>query len=139
MSSLRPLPTMIGPTENALRALLSRTLSTTKIKTYRSWVVMNAVGNAGGSAAAGAWRSAVADALKIVRHDVDEVVVLLRRAGLISDDRLTEAGEAELASARSAVAATTAQLVEGIADEDQDAARRALDQIRRRADELLAE
>ena len=61
MGTARPLPTVIGPTENVLRALLARVLSTTRIQTYSAWVVMNIV-DSSDDAAEGS-RHMIADAL----------------------------------------------------------------------------
>lgn len=38
--SERPLPTVIGPTENALRSLLSHILASTPINDYDEWVAL---------------------------------------------------------------------------------------------------
>lgn len=102
-------------TENALRALLTRTVSTTRIKTCHAWVGLNGTGNADAAAGGGIWRLAVADALKVELSEVDEMFVQLRAEGLVgSDSLLTILGAAELATAR-----------------------QALDHIRRRAEALL--
>ncbi len=132
MPLARPLPTVIGPTENALRALLTKILSTTRIKTYPSWVVLNA------AASGENWQPAVADALKIELSDVDKLLGELRAVGLMADNAaLTRAGATELASARSAVSATTSRLVDGISAEEQATAHFVLDQVRGKAEELL--
>lgn len=137
--SQRPLPTVIGPTENALRELLTQTLASTRIDDYPAWVVINAASGAGPDAPRGSWQRGVADALKIEPDDIDTVIARLRAAGLLDDDdTLTEAGATELAAARSVVAATTSLLVGGISDAEQESTRRVLDRIRRRAEELLS-
>jgi hypothetical protein len=136
MTDARPLPTVIGPTENALRALLTKILSTTRIRTYPAWVVLNGVSRSDPSD--GEWRHAVADALKVGLDELDDLLVQLRDAGLLATDgMLTPLGKVELASARSAVSAATSRLVNGISDEDQSTARRVLDHVRREADDLL--
>jgi hypothetical protein len=102
MSAARPLPTVIGPAENALRALLTKILSTTRIKTYSAWVILNAVSNSGATPSSGSWQLAVADALKIELGEVEEILVQLRVAGLVgNDDSLTALGATELAIGRS--------------------------------------
>lgn len=138
MTIARPLPTLIGPTENTLRALLTKTLSTTRIKTYPAWVVLNALANAAGSGSTATHRAAAADALKVETDDVEAIVVGLRAVGLVdADDSPTAFGAAELAAARSAVSATTARLVDGIGDEEQATVRLVLEHIRARAEALL--
>lgn len=139
MADARPLPTVIGPAENALRALLTRTLSTTRIRSYPAWVVLNAAGNADAAGAKESWQRAVGDALKVDPKVVDEAVGQLVADGLVSvSGSLTTDGAAELAAARSAVAGTTARLVEGISEEEQATARRVLEQLRHRAEDLLS-
>lgn len=61
MAAVRPLPTVIGPTETALRALLTKTLASTQIPGYSAWVILNVMSNADGD---GTWRQAVASALR---------------------------------------------------------------------------
>ena len=138
MSSSRPLPTVIGPTENALRALLAKILSRTSIKTYTAWVVLNAASGAAASAAVGPWRDAVADALKAELGQVDEVVAKLCSAGLLSPEgSMTARGAAELAAARANVLAATSHLVDGLSEEAQATARHVLDHVRRQAEAQL--
>jgi hypothetical protein len=132
MPVTRPLPTVIGPTENALRALLNRTLSSTRIGGYPAWVVANAASDQDAS-----WREGAAASLRIEPEDLAEIVGELREAGLMDQDGLTQSGAVQLAEARSAVAAAAAHLVDGISDGDQDVARSVLDRIRGRAEELL--
>jgi hypothetical protein len=132
------LPTVIGPTENALRALLTKILSTTRIKTYPAWVILNAVSNADTTTGGGNWRLAVAQALKVELDEIDDVFAQLRVAGLVGNDGLlTELGATDLATGRSAVSAATARMVDGIGDQEQATARLVLDHVRRKADELL--
>lgn len=140
MPTVRPLPTVIGPTENALRALLTNTLSATRIKTYPAWVVLNAAANAEAAAAASdSWRRAVGDALKVAPIGVDEVLAQLAAAGLVSvSGSLTALGATELATARVAVARTTAVLVDGINEDEQAVARQVLERIRHQAEHLLS-
>jgi hypothetical protein len=138
MPAARPLPTVIGPAENALRALLTKILSTTRIKTYPAWVILNAASNADATASSGNWQLAVADALKVELGEVDEVLAQLRAAGLVGNDgSLTALGATELATGRSAVSAATSRLVDGIGEEEQTTARLVLDHVRRKAEELL--
>ncbi len=138
MPAARPLPTVIGPAENALRALLTKILSTTRIKTYTAWVILNAASNADATASSGNWQLAVADTLKVELGEVDEVLAQLRARGLVSNDSsLTALGATELATGRSAVSAATSRLVDGIGEDEQTTARLVLDHIRRKAEALL--
>ncbi len=133
MVEARPLPTVIGPTENALRALLIKILSTTKICTYQAWVIMNAASHPEQD-----WRQSAADALKA--DLVDETLAELCAAGLVvADGAMTPVGISELAAARAVISAATSRLVEGIDDHDQATARRVLDHIRRKAEDALRE
>ena len=137
MPSTRPLPTVTGRTENALRALLTKTLSTTAIRSYGGWVVLNAVA-ANASSSEPSWRIAVADALKVEQVVIDEVLDELRSANLVDDhDAVTNFGHVELSAARAAVSATTSRLVEDLSDEEQEVTRNVLDRVRIRAEELL--
>ncbi len=137
MADARPLPTLIGPAENALRALLTRTLSATRINNYTAWVILNAASGAD-AAPGGHWKSEVADALKVEIDDVDGALLELRVAGLIDGEgALTVLGASELARGRAEVSAATARIVQGIGDDDQMIARRVLTQVRRNAEELL--
>jgi hypothetical protein len=136
MSPSRPLPTLIGVTENALRALLVRTLSLTSIPGYAAWVILNAMSTA---APADSWRETVADSLKASPAEIDATLAELRTIGLIgNEEALTPAGTAELAAARKAVSGATLPLIEGIDEAEQATARRVLDAIRLRAEESLS-
>lgn len=138
MPAVSPLPTTIGLTENALRALLLRVLATSRIKTYMAWVVLNAASSSNVTASNGNWLLAVADALKVEPSEVEEVLAEVRAAELVGDNgSLTALGVGELAKGRAAVSATTARLVDGIGAEEQMTARRVLDRVRQRAEELL--
>lgn len=138
MSAQRPLPTVIGPTENALRALLTKILSNTRIKTYSAWVVMNAIARVDTAGAPGTWQNTVAEALKVSAADVESCVAELRASGLMGDEgSLTAFGISELATARASVSAATARLVEGIGNDEQQIAAAVLDRVRGRAEEML--
>ena len=134
--SPRSLPTVIGPTENALRALLTAALSMTRIDGYAAWVALNAASRAEG----GDWRPATADALKVPQSVVDDVADRLEIDGLVNGvGGLTEDGARELEAGRSVVARVTSRVVVGIADVDQEQVRRTLDQIRHNAEAVLME
>jgi len=112
---------------------LTSTLSSTQISSYQEWVIANAASNAGP-----AWRQTAAEGLKIGLDGVTRIIDGLRAAGLMDDEEaLTEAGAAQLAAARSAVAATTSRLTDGITEEEQETARLVLDRIRGNAETLL--
>lgn len=137
MTHERPLPTVIGPTENVLRALLAQTLAATKIGSYSAWVVLNAAA-ASTQEAGDAWRQTVSDALKVTPDAVDEVLSQLTADGLTNaDGSVTHQGATELTRARSAVSETTARLIQGLSQDEQATTRRVLDQIRQKAEDLL--
>ncbi|MHB1816134.1 MAG: hypothetical protein ACYCUE_15080, partial [Steroidobacteraceae bacterium] len=116
----------------------STILSTTRIKTYSAWVILNAASNAAATASSGRWQLAVADSLGVGLCEVEEVLAQLCAAGLISrKGTLTDLGESELTAGRYAVSATTSRLVDGIGEEEQMATLLVLDKIRRKAEELL--
>lgn len=138
MPDTRPLPTVIGPTENALRALLVGVLVPTRITGYAEWVAINAA--AAHAATPGApWKESLGESLGIAPDAVDAVLDRLAAAGLLGrDSALTPLGTAELTHARAAVSAATALVMEGIGDDELQAARRVLDLVRARAQELVA-
>lgn len=139
MSIARPLPTVIGPTENALRALLSKILAGTRIETYSAWVILNAISAAGPRVGENNWRVLVADSLKIGLDSLNDEISRLSVSGLVGNDgAMTDLGSAELASARATVSETTARLLEGIDEQEQMTARSVLDRVRGKADELLS-
>jgi len=138
MPSLPSLAAVTGRTENALRALLSKTLAPTHINSYSAWVVLNAQA-ADTSASHSEWRRAAADALKVGDQFLDPIVAHLRAANLIDSNNAVSAfGQTQLTAARSAVAAATASLVEDISADEQETTRRVLDHIRFRAEALLS-
>jgi hypothetical protein len=135
MSTARTLPTVIGVTENALRALLTQILSNTRIESYAAWVILNSLSKADSS---GNWKLATADILKMEVSEINTLLAQLRLAGLIgNDDALSDAGATELAKGRFAVSAITSRLVEGISQEEQDTTLRVLDRIRSMASDLV--
>lgn len=137
MPAARPLPTVIGPTENALRALLSKVLMSTRIKTYHAWVTLNAMSRADAELPDGNWRVMAAEGLRIGFDELDDIHARLCSTGLVGKDgRLTALGATELTAARSAVSGMTRLLVEGITEDEQSLTRSVLDRLRRRADEL---
>lgn len=135
MPVTRPLPTVIGPTENALRALLIRTLSATRIPDYAAWVVLNAVSND----PSGGWRRSAAAGLRAEPDEIAAVLAELVTAGLLNDGQtVSELGAAELSTARAAVSAATLGLVEGVDESELATTRRVLDVVRHRAEAALS-
>jgi hypothetical protein len=131
-----PLPTVVGPTENALRALLGRVLTVTTIGGYAEWVYLNVRSAAGDDAQVDA---PVADALKQPVADVLLVRQRLGAGGLIDPaGALTSSGQDELRHGRKLVAAVTEKLTDGIDPVRLDVAADVLDTVRRRAEEELS-
>lgn len=132
----RPLPTVIGPTENALRALLSTTLRSTAIDGYEEWVALN-------MAASPADEPPLIDRLSAALHVESsfaaQVLESLRDDGLLERgaSTATAQGEAELRAGRALVSTVSEKLVEGVAGDELEVAIRVLDRVRARAEELL--
>ncbi len=128
--SQRPLPTVIGPTENALRNLLSQVLASTTIDDYDEWVALNCISNHKGTGVL----AALAAALKIENNAAENTIERLTNRGLVADLALTPAGEAQLLRTRDSLAAMTDTLVAGIDEADQQTTRTVLDTVRERAE-----
>lgn len=132
----QPLPTVIGPTENALRALLTATLSESSIGEYVHWVALNAASREDRPTN---WRGDVANSLKVSADVVDAAVDDLCAWGLVEDaGDLTARGHQQLTIARSAVRSLTAQVVAGISESDLQTADRVLRAVQGNAERLLA-
>ncbi len=129
----RPLPTVIGTTENALRSLLSHLLASTSVNGYDEWLTLNYT-----SSQETAVAPTIAAALQIDGNTAETIIEQLTTRGLLAGRALTPAGEAELQKARVVVAAATASLVDGIDEADQQTTRAVLDTIRNRAQTALA-
>ena len=133
----RPLPTVVGPTENALRALLMRLLATTPLDSYRQWAALNLVDRHTGDHKA--LVGLVVEALGVDDTDVGTILRTLEDRGLLHRVngawRLSPGGADLLSLERQRVAAVTARLLDGIAAADLDTAVRVLDQVRERAQE----
>lgn len=128
--SQRPLPTVIGPTENALRNLLSQVLASTTIDDYDEWVALNCISNHKGAGVL----AALAAALKIENNAAENTIERLTNRGLVADLALTPTGEAQLLRTRDSLAAMTDTLVAGIDEADQQTTRTVLDTVRERAE-----
>jgi hypothetical protein len=133
----RPLPTVVGPTENALRALLMRLLATTPLDSYQQWAALNLVDRHTGD------DKALVDVIveglvvgdteaRTILRTLDDLGLLHRVNGVW---RPSSAGADLLSLERQRVAAVTARLLDGIAATDLVTAVRVLDQVRERAQE----
>lgn len=137
MPNIPPLPAVLGPTENALRALLMALLAKTRIRSYLAWVVLNAA-NSAHTEQRGHWRGTVSKALKIQSAEVDSVLSQLHADGLVDSAGVpTDLGAAELAAARLAVASATSELVDGIDPADLATTSQVLEKVRAKAELLL--
>ncbi len=133
----RPLPTVVGPTENALRALLTRLLATTPLDHYEQWAALNLVdGNIGDDRAV---LDVVVDGLVVDEPHAWTVLRSLEDLGLLHRVngawRPSPAGAGLLSLERQRVGAVTTRLLDGIAAADLVTAVRVLDQVRERAQE----
>jgi hypothetical protein len=137
---LRPLPIVIGPTENALRALLVRLLAATPLRSYEQWAALNLVERHAG--ADGALVDAVRDRLVVDETDARTILCTLEDTGLLHRVngawQLSATGADLLARERAHVAAVTTHLLDGIAETDLATAVRVLDHVRARAQEERA-
>jgi|SRR6266540_573047 len=136
MQSARPLPTVIGPTENALRALLEQTIEPAGIRSYAEWVVLNLASTSDGTTQL---LDHVVSALKRPAAEATDVVRALQQRGYLDDatGRLTPAAEAALARGRASVADVTDHVTEGISSDDLDVTVTVLDLVRQRVEERL--
>jgi DNA-binding MarR family transcriptional regulator len=138
-SPSRPLPTVIGPTENALRALLLLTLSTTPIRDYVEWAALNLVDQDRSTG------EEVVDAvripLKVDRRTAHRLLDDLADRGLLAREAstwvLTPTGATVLQNTRARVAAATTRVVDGLPPADVEVAVRVLDHVRSRAEDEL--
>lgn len=132
----RPLPPIIGETENVLRPLLVRALAASAIGGYDEWVYLNIQERADDPAQVD---DLVAAALRRPIEDVIDVRTHLTEAGLLSaDGALTACGRDELARGRNSVAQTTATLTAGIEPTALQVTIETLEIVRSRAEQLLA-
>ena len=131
----RTLPTVIGPTENALRALLVRLLAATPLGSYEQWAALNLADRGAGDEPA--LVGAVADGLATDVSTATGVLRALGDTGLL--DRVdgtwrpSPAGAALLTRVRAHVAEATARVVDGLPEADVATAVRVLDHVRERA------
>jgi len=136
----RSLPAVIGPTENALRALLLRVLEATPLASYEQWVALNLVDRH--PRPDDALTSALHQGLAIDHAQAGDVLRALEATGQLhrADGawEVSPAGIDLLAQQRERVATLTAQLLDGIAEEDLATAVRVLDHVGARAREQRA-
>jgi hypothetical protein len=141
MPDQRSLPMIIGPTENALRALLHRLLATTPIRSYERWVALNVIARSAGSRDDAG--RVLADGLKADAASVDSILAGLRADELINDTdddlRLSAAGAATFDRARSRIGDVTARLVHTVPPASVEIAFEVLDEVRSNAELELAD
>lgn len=139
MNANRPLPTVIGPTENALRALLQKTLDRSPIGHYPQWVAMNLADRE--SLSAPDFTVRLAEELKGSAASADRTVQQLVNGGLMHASAdgctLTQSGEKSLREGRRVVKSATDRLAEGIAQQDIEITIRTLDIVRTNAEREL--
>ncbi len=140
MPNDRALPTVIGPTENALRALLHQALGGSPISGYPQWVAMS-VADATGVPVGADLTVRLAGELKGSESDARDHVRRLVGAGLLrataAGHVLTEPGEAALREGRRLVRSATSRLTDGIAEGDIEVTVRTLDRVRANAEREL--
>ncbi len=136
----RPLPTVIGPTENALRRLLHKTLVGSPIGNYAQWVAMNYADREPLDASEFTVR--VAEELKDSPQSINREVQQLVSGGLLQASAagytLTQFGRNALREGRKLVRSATARLMDGVAELDVEATVRTLDRVRANAERELA-
>ena len=132
----RPLPPVIGVTENALRPLLTHALAGSLIGGYAEWVYLNIQERADDPARV---EELVADALKQPREVVAAARTRLLDAGVLdTDGSLTGSGREQLNRCRDMVSAITQALTAGIDPAAVQTTLDTLDTVRARAEHLSA-
>jgi hypothetical protein len=133
-------PQLLGQAENALRALLTRTLAGSGLG-YHEWVLINGIAGSGAEADRAALTALAVDALKISPADVDAALDRARDhiAATPTTVRLTEHGRAWYADRTAAVRRDAAVLFHGLDPRDTEGASRVLTTITERANALLAQ
>ena len=126
----RALPTVIGPTEIALRSLLQSILTPSDVNDDREWAYLNLT-------AGGTPQSAILSTMGIRSTELRAIRAELGTRGVIDGKgELTPSGFEALAQLRPKVAEMTERLMKGIDDTEAQVAVRVLDAIRRNADEI---
>lgn len=132
----RPLPPVIGATENVLRPLLTHALAGSLIGGYEEWVYLNVRERADDPALV---EELVADALKQPREVVTAARARLVDSGLLdTEDLLTASGREQVNRCRDAVSEITQALIAGIDPAAVQATIDTLDIVRTRAEQLFA-
>lgn len=144
-STVRSLPAVVGRTENALRALLLRTLDGTPLAGYEEWVALNLVDRQPtheGEGETGDVVDAVRRPLGLDRERAGLLLQALVTRGLLTADDASHAvtpdGARLLASVRPAVAEMTRRVTEGLRGQDLAVAIDVLDHLSARARQELA-
>lgn len=131
----RPLPPVVGGTENALRALLVEALDASPISGYEAWIYLNV------AAGAEASEKITEHVSEVLKQPVVTVAAtrssLIDRGLLDASDRLTPAGRAELDRARALVSSITSEIVDGIEPAKLRATIETLEVVRERAERQL--
>jgi hypothetical protein len=133
-------PQILGQTENALRALLTRTLAGSGIG-YHEWVLINATALSGGEADRAGITARAVDALKISSSDVDAALDRIRDwvSATPTTLRLTDHGRSWYADRSAVMRQNAVVLFGGLDPADMEAAGRVLTTITERANALLAQ
>ena len=132
----RPLPPVVGATENALRPLLTHALAGSLIGGYDEWVYLTVQQRADDSARA---EELEADALKQAGEVVAAARTRLVDAGLLdSDGLLTGLGREQVTRCRDRVSEVTQALTAGIDPAAVQTTIHTLDMVRTRAEQLFA-
>jgi len=133
----RPLPAVLGSTENALRSLLAELLRTTELASYEEWVALTLVDRHGSDETAAL--DAIADNLAVDADAGRDPLLSLEDKGILhrvdGSRRVSPRGATLLLETRRRVTSTTAPLVEGISAEDLAVTVAILEQVGSRARE----
>ncbi len=132
----RPLPPVIGATENALRPLLTHALAASLIGGYEEWVYLNVRERSDDPALV---EELVGDALKQPGEVVTAVRARLVDSGLLdTEGSLTASGREQVNRLRETVSEMTQALTAGIDPASLQATIDTLDIVRTRAEQLFA-
>ena len=130
----RPLPPVVGATENALRALLEDVLSETSIGGYSEWVYLTIRIRADDSSPV---EDLVSTALKEPLAAVEVLRTRMTEAGVLhADGSLTSYGRDQFDHGRELISSMTRSLTAGIDEEALTITIGTLDTIRERAEHL---
>lgn len=133
-AAARPLPPVVGSTENALGALLASLLAATPLESTRHWVALNVAASAGDA-------HAVSVALKADLAATSVLLEDLRAAGLVEQSagtwHPTSSGTALLRDLRGRIAEVTDRLVRDLLPNDIETTIRVLEHLRRGAEREL--